>query len=398
MTSVVINGQAPIRLVLSQTPGVGAAGVGVPVGGSTGQVLAKNSATDYDTEWVSASGVGDLLAANNLSDVASASTALSNLGGVPTARTISTTAPLTGGGDLSANRTLAVSAASSTAAGVVELATDAETITGTDTARAVTPANVAAAYVAKSLADAKGDLFVASAADTVTRLAVGTNDYVLTADSAQATGVKWAAAAGGGGGISAAFPHYGRAARADVFAGITNGYLPLSCMTGSVSNAGASLAQRPFWWPFILDRPMVVSAVATWCWASEASSTLRAGFYACDDEWVPTTLLADYGTMSGASTGAKTVTGTTEIPAGLFSLCLWPSNHTTVRWSKPSVGTPLAFGETSQASGTYNLGWRLQSETADYSAGLPASITASTLYPFTVATNPIVAYLRFEAP
>lgn len=38
----------------------------------------------------------------------------------------------------------AASAASSTAAGVVELATDAEAIAGTDTARAVTPANVAA--------------------------------------------------------------------------------------------------------------------------------------------------------------------------------------------------------------------------------------------------------------
>lgn len=57
-------------------------------------------------------------------------------------RTISTTAPLTGGGDLSANRTLGVSAATDIAAGVVELATDAETVTGTDTTRAVTPASL----------------------------------------------------------------------------------------------------------------------------------------------------------------------------------------------------------------------------------------------------------------
>jgi hypothetical protein len=47
--------------------------------------------------------------------------------------------------------------------------------------------------VPKSLVDAKGDLIAATAADTVARLAVGTNDYVLTADSAQSTGMKWAA-------------------------------------------------------------------------------------------------------------------------------------------------------------------------------------------------------------
>jgi hypothetical protein len=36
----------------------GADGVGVPVGGTSGQVLAKASATDYDTEWVDQSGGG----------------------------------------------------------------------------------------------------------------------------------------------------------------------------------------------------------------------------------------------------------------------------------------------------------------------------------------------------
>lgn len=52
-----------------------------------------------------------------------------------------------------------------------------------------------AAYVAKTLVDAKGDLLVGSAADTLVRRAVGANGTVLTADSAEADGVKWAAAA-----------------------------------------------------------------------------------------------------------------------------------------------------------------------------------------------------------
>jgi hypothetical protein len=53
-----------------------------------------------------------------------------------------------------------------------------------------------------SIATTKGDILVATAADTITRLGVGSNDQVLTADSAQSTGVKWAAASGGSGNLA----------------------------------------------------------------------------------------------------------------------------------------------------------------------------------------------------
>jgi hypothetical protein len=52
-------------------------------------------------------------------------------------------------------------------------------------------AAAASTYVEKTLIDAKGDLLVGSAADTVVRLGVGTNGQALVADSGESAGVKW---------------------------------------------------------------------------------------------------------------------------------------------------------------------------------------------------------------
>lgn len=50
-----------------------------------------------------------------------------------------------------------------------------------------------ASKVAKSIVDAKGDLIVGTAADTVSRLAVGgTNGHVLKVNSSTASGMEWA--------------------------------------------------------------------------------------------------------------------------------------------------------------------------------------------------------------
>lgn len=58
--------------------------------------------------------------------------------------------------------------------------------------------NNANAAIAKTIVDAKGDIIAATAADTVSRLAVGANDTVLMADSSTATGLKWGTVSAGG--------------------------------------------------------------------------------------------------------------------------------------------------------------------------------------------------------
>lgn len=72
-----------------------------------------------------------------------------------------------------------IAAATTSAQGAVELATSAETETGTDANRAVTPSGGAATYVKRSLIDAAGDLVVGTAADTPGRLAIGAEGQVL---------------------------------------------------------------------------------------------------------------------------------------------------------------------------------------------------------------------------
>ena len=62
MTTVPISIPGPAQINVTMTA-VGPRGRGVPTGGTTGQVLAKNSATDYDTEWIDAAGLGDMLKA-----------------------------------------------------------------------------------------------------------------------------------------------------------------------------------------------------------------------------------------------------------------------------------------------------------------------------------------------
>ena len=105
-----------------------------------------------------------------------------------------------------ANASTALSAVSATELAFVDGVTSAiqtqmdakASLTGTETLTNKTLTSPVLTTPTISTVNAKGDLLAGTADNTVDRLAVGANDTVLTADSAQATGLKWATPASGG--------------------------------------------------------------------------------------------------------------------------------------------------------------------------------------------------------
>jgi hypothetical protein len=74
-------------------------------------------------------------------------------------------------------------------------ATVKHVFTGDDATFFTAGVATADAAIPKSTVTTKGDIIAATASATVTRVGLGTNGYVLTADSTQAAGIKWAASA-----------------------------------------------------------------------------------------------------------------------------------------------------------------------------------------------------------
>jgi len=142
-------------------------------GGTTGQILSKTTNTDMDFPWVSAN-PGDITG-------------------------VTATSPLTGGGT-SGDVTVGIQDATTAVKGAVQLSDSTST---TSSVLASTPTAVKSAYdlanaaVAKSTFTTKGDIVAATAASTISRLGVGTNGQVLTADSTASTGIKWATPSAG---------------------------------------------------------------------------------------------------------------------------------------------------------------------------------------------------------
>lgn len=152
-----------------------------PTGGSDGQVLTKNSLVSGGIAWATPASAADATTsskgivqlAGDLAGTAASPTVPGLANKANSSVTITAGTGLTGGGNLTTNRTL--SANFGTTTGTIAEGDD-NRITGA---------------IQSTIVNAKGDLIVASAADTVVRVAVGSDNQVLTADSSQTSGVRW---------------------------------------------------------------------------------------------------------------------------------------------------------------------------------------------------------------
>jgi len=143
-------------------------------GGTTGQILSKNSNTDMDFVWTSAN-PGDITG-------------------------ITASSPLTGGGT-SGDVTIGILNGTTSNLGAVQLSdsTSSTSTTLAATANAVkTTYDLANGAIPKTLIDAAGDLIVGTAADTAGRLGIGSASQILAVNSG-ATALEWVTPSAGGG-------------------------------------------------------------------------------------------------------------------------------------------------------------------------------------------------------
>jgi hypothetical protein len=165
----------------------GATGQGVPTGGTAGQVLTKIDATNYNTQWSTVSGGGG--GAVNHTDTSTLSLAGDGSVGTPLNGTVLPAGiPLSSLGAPTTNVVM----------GSFQLKNVGNATNNGDALNRLTGDG---RYPQLATILAKGALYAGTGAGAVANQAVGADGQVLTADSTQTTGMKWAA--GGGASLTA---------------------------------------------------------------------------------------------------------------------------------------------------------------------------------------------------
>lgn len=223
--------------------------------------------------------------------------------------------------------------------------------------------------IPKDLVNAKGDLIVATAADTVTRLAVGSAGTVLKADPGAAEGMSWGATSEGIG-------EYVGSAEGVAARWNTSPASPSGQSVGS-GTADMKVAPLPIYGPcklrsftFQITAAGDAGSLIHW-WLFEPSGTHGS---------VPDTLVQAFAGVSGSATGQVTITPSVpiDLAPGYYMFLVGGSNITTtspsVQASASTMGQELAYRTRSGArldlftrGGTIAAGINVD-------AGAPASI------------------------
>jgi len=235
--------------------------------------------------------------------------------------------------------------------------TGAATLNGT----AIATATDVAAKISTSLVDAKGDLLVGTADNSIARLAVGSNALALVADSTATPGVKWAAPTPAAHKSSHATGGSDALSPSDI---VANPLIPTPTKSGRwVSGVFGPFATNQPAADLLVGIPYPVHVAHTldrigiYIQTSGSSgSVIRLGIYKADANGVDYTKVLDAGTIDGTqAAGGYSITISQALTTGLYLLVMVSQGSPVTRPILYASGTQSTPGQyvmhaTSQAA------------------------------------------------